>query len=86
MFFSTERKLGVRVGFIASINVTPYLSDASIICAASFALEAKGFSQSTCLPWLMHRILCLACRKLGEAIYTASIRGLVAISSNEVKI
>lgn len=53
---------------MASISTTPYLRAASIIARASRALEASGFSHSTCLPQLMQRMLCDACRALGEAI------------------
>lgn len=79
-------KLGLSVGFIASINATLYFSEASIITRASFAFDAIGFSQSTCLPWLMHSTLWAACMKFGEAIYTASINGDAAISSSDVKV
>ena len=70
---------------MASIKVTPFCRATRIISLASFALEARGFSQRTCFPCCMKRILKAACKELGTAIYTASIKELAAISSGEVK-
>ena len=68
---------------MASIKVTPFCRATRIISLASFALEARGFSQRTCFPCCMKRILKAACKELGTAIYTESIKELAAISSGE---
>ena len=61
-------KLGVSVVFTASISATPFRRDASIIARTSRALEAIGFSHSTCLPRSMQQTACTACMQFGVAI------------------
>ena len=49
-------------------RMRPYFSDAAAISRTSAAFEARGFSQSTCLPLLMQSMACEAWSELGVAI------------------
>ena len=71
---------------MASMRVTLYSMALSIISLASHAFDARGFSQSTCLPLQIHVNACSQWQEFGVAMYTASILSLDAISSSEVNV
>ena len=77
---------GALVEVLAKTGKYRPATDAAVIARDMWTNEANGFSHNTCLPCFMQRILCGACKKLGEAIYTASINELCAISSTLISL
>jgi hypothetical protein len=65
----------------ASCTLRPVRSRTSSREAASAALRAMGFSQSTCLPCSMARADQGTCRWLGSGLYTTSTSGSASSSS-----
>ena len=63
--FRTSRKLLLSVEIMASMRTTPLRRAHSAISRASWALAAKGFSTSTCLPCSMQVMAIRACVLLG---------------------
>ena len=70
----------------ASISTSPFSWAVRHMSLACLALEAKGFSQSTCFPWESRSIVCAKCSELGEAMYAASKVSLQAACSRSVKV
>ena len=70
----------------ASISTSPFSWAVRHMSLACRALEAKGFSQSTCFPWESRSIVCAKCSELGEAMYAASKESLQAACSRSVKV
>ena len=57
----------LRAGRIASISTRPAVWAAPSICSSSAALQAAGFSHSTCLPAASSAQACCAWQALGVA-------------------